>query len=270
MRASFSGAATLLLMAVGIAANAQFPTLNVSYTNDANEAVTVNGSAVKGGTDNTQAIPLMAVLNTSLTSSSAPFTVYCIDLQDTQSPANNQAVTITSITSSTGNLGLIPAVSGQELSEASYLISNYGAAANGASMSNGTPSSYETLQAALQLAIWGVVSGDTLGPGLDIGTHTAGLDDEFYLSNVTDAQSVIDANKELAALYTAVNGGGGLGNGTLYQVNPDQSNGIGGHVAPGQNLLGAAPEGSTIALFAFGLAPLFGFKWLAARRRTVN
>jgi hypothetical protein len=263
MRASFGCAAALLLTTVGLAANAQ-DTLLVTFVNDGQENVTIKGSAVLGGTGNTSAIPLFGTLfDASNNKIGGPFTVYCVDLADDQSSGVTQGVAVSSITPSTTAGTLLPPVSGQQLSEASYLINTYGAAANAASMT-GAPSSYDTLQAALQLAIWGVISGDTLA-GLDISKQTAG-DAEFYLSSYEDQTAVNDANAELAALNTAIIGGGGLGYGTLY-ADTDASN----HPPTGQNLLGdATPEGSTMAMFALGLAPLFGFKWLAARRRTVS
>jgi len=270
MRTSFSCAAALLLTALGVAANAQtYPNLSITYTNEATEAVTVNGTAVLGGTGSTQAIPIMAVLNSGPGISSAPFTVYCVDLADDQHSGVTQDVSISSITpSNVGSGTTSPPVTGLELSQASYLINKYGNIA-------GSPggSTYDTLQGALQLAIWGVISGDGGTNNVNFSSATYSLANQFdgpgntnlqnfWLSTDADATALTDANTYLKAL------GSNLGYGTLY-TDTDTN-----HPPTGQNLLGdgvpATPEGSTVALFAFGLAPLFGFKWLAARRRAIS
>jgi len=257
MRASFSCAAALLLMAVGLAANAQ-DTLTVSYNTGTGEGVNVSETSLGVSNEATYAIPLTGTLyDASNNKLAGPFTVYCIDLDDTQNQTGGppgQQVTVSSITPTSTVTTPAPPVTATELSEASYLINQYGSGATAQD------------QAALQLAIWGVVGGDTPGT-IDLTSHAL----NFYVNSAVDGGAVTLADSYLASLGTALNLGGinGLGYGTLYEVNPDPT-GL-SHNAPGQNLLGdATPEGSTVALFAFGLAPLFGFKWLAARRRTAS
>jgi hypothetical protein len=237
-----------------MAANAQ-DSLNINFSLPGDASVNITDLALGVNNEQTWAVPFTATLNGN---TSNPFTVYCIDLPDSQSSGVNQNVTISSVGPSTNVSTTNPAVTNAELSQASYLIDTYGAITG----SPGDGGTFDSNQAALQLAIWAVVSGDT-GFGSTFSLENP-LDLPFFVTlNGGLGQSTVD----LADSYLA-NLGSNLGNGVLYEINPDPL----GQSHTGQNLLGAdgsplAPEGSTVALFACGLAPLFGFKWLAARRR---
>jgi hypothetical protein len=279
MRASFTCVAALLLTAVGLGANAQ-TSLWIDYDWTSNYNINVYNRASLTGPGSgfagqaTAAIPFHADFVGSANPGGAPspfnvntvFDVYCIDINHGQ--YNDVYDTVTAPQAISGGTTTDPPVSANELTEAAWLIDTYGGLNADAN-------------SALQVAIWSVVSGNTITTtGNDV---TDGTNQYFYVGGYASALSS-DADFMLNALGAITHNGTNLTSITGPQIgyvfNIAEPNPPPRGVDTGQNVLSGytphgpitggnnplvTPEGSTMAMLAFGLAPL-GFGWFRRRR----
>jgi hypothetical protein len=200
----------------------------------------------------------------------SPFDVYCVDLEDEVS--NPQTVTVTPVTvpltppqtatgkyDATNVTGAGVGTFGQ-LEYAGWLIGN-NVVLPTSSVASATAADQA---AAIQFAIWDVIYGN-FSTSSDVSV--AGLTNHsasFYITNLNspDINSVLsDVSTLLQGLQAAISNptlanGGGLGPGTLLQVNRPGAGqdtfggpGITTHIA-------ATPEGASLLLFLPGLIPV--------------
>ena len=256
-------------MALVPVANGQDSTLNYAFPE--NTAVTVNFKDSSGTSRSEGAWIGPFSVNFTGTPPSGftnnPFSVYCVDLDHDISPPTTLSVQTINITGNTAPPGTDFTGTWAQLKQAAWLYDNFQSVVNSA-----TGQTQIDDGAALQAAIWAVADGNIDG-------SVCNPNDNFFITplggytspsevNVITAQ----ANNWLGQLGSE--GANGIGAGFLYQVDRNTP----GQQSYGQDMLGGsgpelggnggtlAPEGSSLYLLVFGLAPLLWFRRFVQRR----